>query len=153
MIFSQVLYKKHVMKKNPGVFYGQIWTIFSFSEFWLTDFRHNKFQKKKKNPNGNTWQIFKNLLWRNSVIQSFEKLKLVKLKLVHKILLDFFFQENICVSYETSEKIVESWDFTYNAILCVCATSCLRFFFFFFFLKTKFELDFFSLWRLMQYTK
>jgi hypothetical protein len=33
-------------KKNPEVFYGQVLTNFSFSEFCITDlFHHNKFQK------------------------------------------------------------------------------------------------------------
>jgi hypothetical protein len=40
--FSLKFHKKHAMQKNPEIFYGQILTNFSFSEFWITDFRHKK---------------------------------------------------------------------------------------------------------------
>jgi hypothetical protein len=43
--FSLMFHKKHALKKNPGVFYGQVLINFSFSEFWITDFYHKKFLK------------------------------------------------------------------------------------------------------------
>jgi hypothetical protein len=39
--FALKFYKKHALK-NPGVFYGQVLTNFSFSEFGITDIRHKK---------------------------------------------------------------------------------------------------------------
>jgi hypothetical protein len=83
-IFSKVLYETYY-EKNSGVFYGQVLTNFSFSEFWITDFHHK-----------NSWnfamlipiRIFVNLLWRISVTQNSEKL-------CQQNIPDFFFR-GIC---------------------------------------------------------